>query len=439
MGFVNKSCLSTAEFLFEVFSETNILSNGEEMAKIKEDLVISEEIKNQAVYNAADIKRGGYRLFGFNISFKDISLNIKELVKNDASILPFGLKYLKDLFVLAVFFGAIGFVCFSLILNGKIKIKESKAFFTIIQNAYLFFYLLIIVFYTGNYLHRDADKFKRRLKRNSYSIPAMICSGLIYNIPFPFIAMIMNVTVLKAVFVISGAKSNTLGLFEIMYLILQCLSCSILQMFFSMSQTSYSLAIVPFFAKAYCFYHESYDWFLMTMFCQPNITGKIQSLFDLKEDSAIYKIISLLLDLIENLTLGLFSPHRHLVTAQVHHYISNLKSVLGADWVVETKRTEGSISLLYRLLNGLTFNRVLCGVGKDEIKIDSYLVGKLDKASTADEIFSAIQKGCSKKASFFGFGKTLSLLYVCVTIPMLIAIFACIVRRRFSPEVRLKL
>ncbi|KAI5150531.1 hypothetical protein ENBRE01_1557 [Enteropsectra breve] len=438
MGFVNKSCLSTAEFLFEVFSKTNILENGEELARIKEDLVISEEIKNQAVYNAANIKRGGYRLFDFNISFKDVYINIKELVKKDAAWLPYGLKYLMLVGLPLLLFSAIGAGYFIGFLHNFIDKNRENPYYFAVQTSYMMFLCLCVFTYTGSYVHNDVDLVKRRFKRKSYSIITMICSGLIYNTPFSVLALVMCATIIKAVFKISGVDSETLGLFEVLCLFLQAITLSIFQLWFSIYNPPKGIiGTIVFISKYVLFSRENYDYIVEGMICPPLLVPLMQKMLKLEVDSQILKTVSFLLTAVGKGLMGFVSPNRHISTAIAFHFIEKLKAKYFIDKPGSFIRRLGHEDSVKEVLSNLIYIRHVYSIS--EIEIDQNLEEKLKFLENMDDFISIFQKECSNKISYFGFGKYPSLLYVCALLLMIILMFSWITRRKFTAEVRLKL
>ncbi|KAI5150891.1 ATP-binding cassette, subfamily G (WHITE), member 1 [Enteropsectra breve] len=453
MGFVNSSTLSTAEFLFEVFSDTNILSNGEEMAKIKENLVISAEKKNRAVYDTADFKKGGYRLAAGGISPSDVFLNIKELFRNDLTYWPHGLKFVKDLLLTLLIFASLGN---NVNANIQVRIKQSleqRVYFFVLLEMFSGFVLNVMLLFSGTFMDSDPESMRRGMKRKNYSVYSAICSGLLYNGPFFVIGLILSFAVTKYIYS-RNELETALSTFEIASLIIYTVAVPIVQVFFStlsINNFMYALAVA---SKLYFSQLHGYYFVVRAMFKD----RRLYPFFGLiTEESPLYlKLFSYAYNIMDKGILTALFPFKHISICQFLHLLSRIKnnaeslndlksaaiselSEISANGALRavgdypSEDASDSLALVYKRLTSPEIK------GRPPMEMEELLVEKVEKLQNLDEFFNAIRSEGIKKEMYLCLGKYFSMCYIGITLILLMALSANILKRRFAPDVRTKL
>ncbi|KAI5150532.1 ATP-binding cassette, subfamily G (WHITE), member 2 [Enteropsectra breve] len=471
MGLVNTTSLSISEFLFEVFSETNILKNGEELTKIREDLVKSEEIKNQTVYAAASIKKGGYRLFAGGFSFRGLYLNFKELISNDFKYWPCGMKFVKDLLLLALYFGMMSFYVYSNVKKScDTEAPESKkdgntetsvhvkltppSFIFMIEMSIWVFWIFASILFSGSFLFHDTDTMKRRMKRKKYSVFTAICSGLLYNGPLFLLGLVLNFSIIKFIFM-SYKLDTTIDISNIVFLVIYTLTLPIVQLFFSTLSVNFFIYLIATVTRLYFAAFHLYDHFIRNIFIDRNLYMLIKEPIDEKSPflsklaANAYKVVD----------MGFFSilfPYRHLAITKFTYILEQIKdnktvtdkvaALLSASEnedvgvnrkykSIEDKRKDNAIPVLFSI-----FSNLKCYIF-DSFKhcMEEELCQKVSNAKNVDEFFHILRSEGIKKLMFLYLGKYFSMIYMCVTLVLLLGLSALIINRRFAPEVRYKL
>ncbi|KAI5150892.1 hypothetical protein ENBRE01_1767 [Enteropsectra breve] len=451
MGLVNNTTLSISEFLFEVFSETNILENGEELSKITENLVISEEMKNQAVYAAANIKRGGYRLFAGGFSFRGLYLNFKELITNDFKYWPFGLKFVKDLVLLIFFFCVAGYA-----INEDVKkIKENRSndleiimpeFSTVWQLWTWLFSIYTSALFSGSFIFQDIDTMSRRMKRKKYSIFTAICSGLLYNYPLFVLGLVLNYVVIRIVYRHHDLDTKVITP-DVVFAVIYTFIMPIVQLFFSALSLNFFTYLLGVITKTYLVAFHSDNVIVDSMLGDPDqylIVGQVE-----KKSFLLKRLVAFAY---KTLDKGLFSvlfPYKHFVISKFSYYLDQMQkhkensSKLNATLFGSLEQGDNetndafqkyfvaeAINAIYKMLTYI-FLRFK--------GYDKKLLETLAKAKNLDEFFYGLKSEGIKKVMHLYLGKYFSMCYLGFTLILLLVLSTYIIHRRFAPELRYKL
>ncbi|KAI5150784.1 ATP-binding cassette, subfamily G (WHITE), member 2 [Enteropsectra breve] len=450
MGFSNSSSLPAYKFLSEVLSEKPLLDNCEQIIQTKKALVIAEEIKNKKIYEAADIKRGGSKLFYGGISWQHVVLNMKEMLRKDHRSMMNGHKLLQKILYLACLVLLGMFLWISCQKNIHFKIVPS--FFHCVQVAYGGLIAAACVLSHGTFIHSNSKLTKHILKRRCYSTPTIVCSELLYNGALYFSFLALSFVMCFCIIIISG-RPVTISLKELAVLIVYSIIPPVVQLFFSAFTSRPYALVLSAIVRLYMTYSHFYYFMAQKAFTLSDIYN-LEALLAGKKPRFLRILLDKCYTILDKYVLSVFSPFKHFAIIQMHVFLSEMKSNseilkrinLATYSMFNKNATSGGESSPLQIPEFV--QSALSIVYKEAFSCmrwiyinnwDPRLIQNLRKAKSFDDFLSQIQDFVSKKLMFVSWDKYFSFSYLWILLVFQILATGFILFKRFAPDVRLRL